>query len=319
MRFGEKERDMITAITFNPALDKTVSLRALELGKVNRVGHFREDLGGKGINMGRILGGFGIDTKHIVVLGEDNKDSVLNFFRKDKMELEYVEVKGHTRTNMVIVEEDENRTTDINEAGVSVDKGDMVKLFQLIDHAAYDSDYLIMGGSLAMDMPVNSYGEIARKYKAMCKVIIDADGEILLEGLKGSPYLIKPNIHELENALGRELTSDHDIIDAAREIIHTYKVTYVLVSMGKEGSMLVSEDRSIRSEAIDTEVVSTVGAGDSMLAGFVFGLEKGMSLKQSLAFGTACSSLTISVFGYPRLMLEKAMEISRKAVVFDID
>lgn len=309
---------MITAITFNPALDRTINVDNIIYGEVNRVGHFREDLGGKGINMGRIIGGFGIQTKHITVIGEENKSTVLDLFHKDKMELEYISVPGHTRTNMKIVEMDKNITTDINEEGSKVSKEDIKKLFKIIDKAAIDSDYLVMGGSLAKGMPVNMYGQVASKYKDQCHVVIDADDDFLLEGLKGSPYIIKPNIHELENALDRELKSIEEVIIAARDIISSYGVTYVLVSMGKDGCLLVTVDEAIKGDAIETTIVSTVGAGDSMLAGFVFGLEKGMSLKQSLAFGSACSTLTISVEGYPRLDLNKAMEISRKAKVYNI-
>ncbi len=85
-------------------MDKTIQVDALDYGKVNRVGHFREDLGGKGINMGRILGGFGIETKHVIVLGQENQKAVLEFFEKDGMQLEYLSVAGYTRTNMKIVE-----------------------------------------------------------------------------------------------------------------------------------------------------------------------------------------------------------------------
>lgn len=309
---------MITAITFNPALDRTINVDHIKYGEVNRVGHFREDLGGKGINMGRIIGGFGIETKHITVVGEENEGTVLDLFKKDNMTVDYIKVDGYTRTNMVIVEMDKNITTNLNEAGASVSEEEIEKLFKLIDQGALDSEYLVMGGSLAKGMPVNMYGQVAKKYKGHCKVVIDADDDFLLEGLKGSPFLIKPNIHELENALDRELKSNEEVIEAAREIIKTYGVTYVLVSMGKDGSLLVTADEAIKADAIETTIVSTVGAGDSILAGFVFALEKNMSLKQCLAFGSACSTLTISVAGYPKLELSKVMEVSRRAKVYNI-
>ncbi len=309
---------MITAITFNPALDKTIKVEAITYGEVNRVGHFREDLGGKGINMGRILGGFGVPTKHIVVLGEENANRVLEHFEDDHMEVDYVKVQGATRTNMKIVETAKNITTDINEAGALVGDQDIDLLFKLIDQAAIDSNYLVMGGSLAGGMPVNMYGQVAGKYKDHCKVVIDADDDFLLEGLKGSPYIIKPNIHELENAIDRELATTEEVIQAAREIISQYGVVYVLVSMGKDGALLVTGDKAIRSEAIPATVVSTVGAGDSMLAGFVYGLEKGMNDMEALGFGAACSTLTITVEGYPRLVLEEALEMAKQAKVYEI-
>lgn len=309
---------MICTITFNPALDKTIIVDEITYGEVNRVGHFREDLGGKGINVGRILGGFGADVKHVIVLGEENKKAVLEYFEKDHMALEYVQVPGHTRTNMVIVETDKDITTDINEQGVSVTEHDIEQVMSIIDHMAVDCNYIVMGGSLASGMPMDIYGQIAAKHKDICRIAIDADDDILIEGLKGSPFLIKPNIHELENALDIQLDTEEDIIKAARCIINKYGVVYVLVSMGKEGSLLVSEKEAIRSEAIETEVVSTVGAGDSMLAGFIYGLEMDMSLEACLALGSACSTLTISVEGYPRLDLEKALELSQQAKVYKV-
>ncbi len=309
---------MITAITFNPALDKTIKVEGITYGEVNRVGHFREDLGGKGINMGRILGGFGLATKHIVVLGEENANRVLEHFEDDHMEVNYVKVSGATRTNMKIVEMSKNMTTDINEAGARVNNQNIVDLFKLIDQAAKDSNYLVMGGSLPGGMPVNMYGQVASKYKDQCKVVIDADDDYLLEGLKGSPYIIKPNIHELENAIDRNLTTVEEVIHAGRDIISQYEVVYVLVSMGKDGALLVTKDKAIRSEAIPATVVSTVGAGDSMLAGFVYGLEKGLTDSQALAFGSACSTLTISVEGYPRLVLQEAIDLAKQARVYDI-
>ncbi len=298
---------MITTITFNPALDKTIQVDALDYGKVNRVGHFREDLGGKGINMGRILGGFGIETKHVIVLGQDNQKAVLEFFEKDGMQLEYLSVAGYTRTNMKIVERAKNQTTDINEAGLEVSAKDIQELFAMIDEAAKDSDYLVMGGSLAKGMPTDMYGQIARRYGHMCRVVIDADDDVLIEGLKGRPFMVKPNIHELENALNRKLTTLEEIVTAARDLIDQYGVEIVVVSMGKEGSLVVTRDTMHRQGTYPTEVVSTVGAGDSMVAGFIYGLIHEMGLDKSLAFASACSSLTIEVEGYPKLDLQEAM------------
>jgi 1-phosphofructokinase len=299
---------MITTITFNPALDKTIQVDAIDYGKVNRVGHFREDLGGKGINMGRILGGFGIETKHIIVLGKDNQKAVLEFFEKDDMELDYLSVDGYTRTNMKIVERDRNQTTDINEAGLTVTQDHIDELFAMIDQAAEKSDYLIMGGSLAKGMPTDMYGQIARRYGDTCRVVIDADDDVLIEGLKGHPFMVKPNIHELENALDRKLETTEEIVTAARDLIAKYDVNIVVVSMGKEGSIVVTVDDMYVQGTYPTDVVSTVGAGDSMVAGFVYGLINDMPLDRSLAFASACSSLTIEVEGYPKLDLDEALK-----------
>ncbi len=303
---------MITTLTLNPALDKTIKIPELNYGKVNRVGAFREDLGGKGINAGRITGGFGITTRNVALLGEDNSHEVLSYFEKDGMEVLAHVVPGHTRTNIKVVELVKDITTDINEEGIYIDQVNQEALMALLDDAVKYSDYLIMGGSLAKGMPVDTYGKIAARYKEQCHVVIDADDEVLLEGLKGSPFLIKPNIHELEDALDRNLTDNASIVEAGREIIATYGVVYVLVSMGAEGSLLVTEHSAYRGGTVPTTIVSTVGAGDSMLAGFVYGLVQHHAPEDCLAIGTACSTVTISKDGYPKLDLEEVLAIADK-------
>lgn len=305
---------MIT-ITLNPALDKTIKIGALNYGEVNRVGTFREDLGGKGINVGRILTGFAVDTMNFAVLGKENRHEVLEYFRNDNMKVKYIVADGHTRTNIKIVELDKDRTTDINEEGVLISKKLYHDLLEQLDEVAVDSDYIIMGGSLAKGIETSVYGDIARKYKDVAKVVIDADGEILMEGLKGSPYLIKPNIHELEAALNTKLETDKEIAEAALKIINRYKVTYVLVSMGAKGSLLVSKDEAYRCGTIKTDIVSTVGAGDAMLAGFIYGLKVNKPLDECMKFATACSTLTISEEGYPKLSLTKVTELAVLAKV----
>lgn len=309
---------MITTITLNPALDKTIKVDALSYGEVNRVGTFREDLGGKGINVGRITTGFGIKTKNVVILGEDNSHEVLEYGKKDNIVMLPVIVPGHTRTNIKVVEMSKNQTTDINEQGVAITSEVYKEFMASLDETMKQSDYIIMGGSLAKGLANDVYGVIAKTYKGHAKVVIDADDEVLMEGLKGSPYLIKPNIHELEDALDRKLNSDQEVIEAGREIISIYGVTYVLVSMGAEGSLLVTADQAVRGGTVPTTIVSTVGAGDSMLAGFVYGLELKESVERCLAIGTACSTITISNDGYPRLYLDEVMAIADKVPLKNI-
>ena len=309
---------MITTITLNPALDRTIKVPSLDYGEVNRVGAFREDLGGKGINTGRIFTGFGVPTRNLAIVGDENYQEVMEYCKKDNLDMILQKVPGRTRTNMVIVELEKDITTNINEQGIAIDTDGFNDFMTKLDAAAELSSYIIMGGSLAKGLPEDTYGMIARRYKDKAKIIIDADDEVLEEGLKGSPFLIKPNIHELEDALDRELPSDASVIEAGREIISTYGVTYVLVSMGAEGSLLVTAEEAYRGGTVPTEIVSTVGAGDSMLAGFVYGLEKNHELEDCLAIGTACSTITISVDGYPRLDLMEVLEIAKKVPVTTI-
>lgn len=309
---------MITTLTLNPALDRTVKSDHIAFGEVNRVGDIREDLGGKGINVGRILTGFDCHVINVAILGEANKKTVMDYFHKDHMTVQEITVAGRTRTNMVLVEEKLNRTTNINETGVSVKEEDIQAVITCLDGLVADSSYLIMSGSVPSGMPADIYARLSRLYGDRLRIVLDADGKLLTEGLKEHPFMIKPNIHELENALGRTLTDKESIRDAGRQIIEDYGVTYVLVSMGGDGSLLVTKELAYHCEAIPTTILSTVGAGDSMVAGFVYGLEKEMQIKDALAFAAACATKTISVDGYPRLDIDTIQGIREQAIITSV-
>ncbi len=309
---------MITTLTLNPALDRTVKTGTISFGEVNRVGDIREDLGGKGINVGRILTGFNCHVVNVTILGEANRKAVMDYFHKDHMTVQEISVPGRTRTNMVLVEEELNRTTNINESGVVVNEENIQAVITALKELVADSDYLIMSGSVPTGVPVDIYAKLTQLYGDRLRVVLDADGELLTEGLKAHPFMIKPNIHELENALGCELEDTESIRDAARKIIDTYGVTYVLVSMGGDGSLLVSKDVAYHCAAIPTTILSTVGAGDSMVAGFVYGLEKEMHIKDALAFAVACATKTISVDGYPQLDLDTIEGMRQQAIITSV-
>lgn len=306
---------MITTITMNPALDRTIKVGSLTYGEVNRVGRFREDLGGKGINVGRILNGLGMPTMNTAFLGSENQHEIIEYIKKDAMAFDYVAVEGRTRTNIKIVETDKNITTDINEDGIEIGREDYGKFMTKIDGLAKNSEFLIISGSLARGIPDMTYGNITRLYKKHCKVVVDAEGDVLIGALRAEPFMIKPNIHELGEAVGREIESDEEVIEAARDLITEYNVTYVLASMGEKGSILVSKTEAYRAGTLPVEVVSTVGAGDAMVAGFVYAMSRKKTIEECLAFGAACSALTISAEGYPVLDIDDVYDQSRQVAV----
>lgn len=290
---------MITTITLNPAIDRMIEVTDFETGKVHRVQKVVKSLGGKSINVARILSGLEIETQALCFVGDMNLEEVLRFAQNDKICMATIEVEGYTRTNVKLIEPDrEYRTTDINEPGFFISKDKLEKMTELILKEAQRSDYVVLSGSLPSGVEPNYYKELAIKLASITKVVIDADGVVLLEGMKGSPYLIKPNIHELEAALSRELKDEQEIVEACEELIKKYAIQYILVSMGEKGSILVGNQIALKADIIPVKVVSTVGAGDSMLAGFIYGLEQfdedEEKLMRSLACGVSSSSIAIS-------------------------
>lgn len=292
---------MITTVTLNPAIDKIVEISHLTLGEVHRVGNQVITLGGKSINVARLLSGFNTDTKAVCFAGKDNFDIVKRHAKEDNIPLVPIIVDSLTRTNVKIIEPDvDYRTTDINEIGFTISQEKLIQMTALIKDCAKDSDYIVLSGSLPTGVPTDYYKQIAQLLKKETNVIIDADGEVLRLGIEGSPFLIKPNIHELESAYNKTLDTDDKIVTLCKSIINEHDISYILVSMGSKGSILVGNDIVLKADVIPVNVVSTVGAGDSMLAGMIFGLT-GLTelnikerLRTSLSYGVASSSIAIS-------------------------
>lgn len=288
---------MITTVTLNPAIDRTIVVDQFEFGSVNRVQSVREDMGGKGINVARILLALGSEAQAIGFMGQSNLGHVQNLLQRDAIPTDFVLINAATRLNTKLIEARSHTTTDINEAGFTVSAHDLEAMKTRINQAADQSEFIVFSGSVPKGLPTQIYGDLIGMINGPCKTVLDADGVLLLEGLKSHPYLIKPNIHELESALGRTLETPESIVAAARDLIRLYQITYVLVSMGGDGSILVTPDRAFFAAPIKVEVRGTVGAGDSMLAGFVHCLASGFDSESALAWATACGALAVSKVG----------------------
>lgn len=313
---------MITTVTLNPAIDKIVEINNLTLGQVHRVQNQVVALGGKSINVSRILTGLKCVTCAICFVGSDNFDEISVHAKADKIPLESIMVEGQTRTNVKIIEPDvEYRTTDINEIGFYISGAKLKEMSTLIKKKALKSDYVILSGSIPEGVPKSYYKTLTKELRILTRVVIDADGEILKNGIEGSPFMIKPNIHELESAVGMKLDTHEAIIDVCKKLIDDYEITYILVSMGEEGSLLVGKHIVLRAGILPVKVVSTVGAGDSMLAGMIYGLvkyadiEEEPRLKKSLAYGVAASSIAISTQNHLAFGEEELVERAKKVTI----
>lgn len=308
---------MITTVTLNPAIDKVVEIRNMSLGKVHRVSRQVVSFGGKSINVARILTGLGSDTDAVCYLGKSNYQKVKELAEAEDLQMKVIMLDGPTRTNVKIVEPDQAyRTTDINEAGFNVSKEEYDQMITLIDAQAESSDYIVMSGSLPVGVGKDFYKEMAIKLKDKTKVIVDADGEVLMSAMEGGPFMIKPNKYELEAAVGRQANTEEEIIDVATELIDRYGITYILVSRGEDGSILVGKDLVLSAGILPVNVLSTVGAGDSMLAGMLYGLtEDDSDLKTALTYGVASSAIAISSQDHKKIDVKTLKNTATKVPV----
>lgn len=306
---------MITTVSLNPAIDKTILLPSLERGSVNRLSSAREDIGGKGINVAKILNRLHVQTQVCGFIGSQNKQNIEELISHEKLQYHFLNTDGLTRTNTKIVELDEGITTDLNEQGFYLNEEQMQKFKELLLKEAAHSEFVVFSGSIPRGLSGDTYKELISGVRELTKTVLDADGNLLVEGIKAGPYMMKPNIHELESAFEIKLNTDKDIISFCQTLTEKYGISLILVSMGEEGGLLISKEASYKAAPIKVKVKSTVGAGDSMTAGMLYGIEKGLPLADALAYATACGTLAVTKEGTQSFSLEEVREMLAKVYI----
>ncbi|AJY74112.1 1-phosphofructokinase [Paenibacillus beijingensis] len=287
-------KDAIITVSMNPALDKTVTVNGFTVAGLNRIKDVRVDAGGKGINVAKVLKRFNANvTAWGIQAGEEGR-LLARMVEQQGIPTFFLEAEGRTRTNLKVVDEATKETTELNEPGAVITEKVLTDFLDRFEKAMPATAVLVLGGSLPPGAPQDLYRQmicIASRYGV--KTILDADGEALKFGITAAPYALKPNIHELEALIGYELESDQEIVKAAKGLLGD-GIQYVIVSMGAEGSIVVSGEEAIRARPFPIVPLSTVGAGDSMVAALAFCLIEGKTLEETARWTTAAGSITAS-------------------------
>ena len=288
---------MIYTVTFNPAIDYVVRLdRELKVGDVNRARGEDCVLGGKGINVSCVLAELGCESVALgFVAGETGawleRGLAAQGLKTDFVHLEH----GMTRINVKIKAEKE---TELNGAGPDIPEGAMQALETKLDRLQKD-DILILAGSIPASLAQTTYERLlARLEGCGVRAVVDATRDLLVNVLRYRPFLIKPNNHELSEIVGIKLTNDNEVVTAAK-MLQEKGARNVLVSMAGDGALLLDEQGGVhRIGCPKGTVVNSVGAGDSMVAGFVAGYQQsGGNYDTALRLGTACGSATAFSLG----------------------
>ncbi len=288
----------VATITLNPAIDQTVTVHDVRLNTVNRGQAIRFDASGKGINVASFLADYGIDTVVTGFLGQENITLFEQFFASKGIEDRFVRIPGSTRTNVKVVDEARQETTDINMPGLSTPLEAMTTLFDIVESLTDTCDWFILSGSLPPHVPITIYATIITHLKQHKKhILLDTSGEALREGILAGPTIVKPNIEELAYLVGHNLTSNLDIQQAAFSLLNE-DTRLVVVSMGKEGALLVTNDTALFVVPPAVHVKKTFGAGDAMVAGLVVAQVQGLSVVDSGRLATAFSLSAITQPGY---------------------
>lgn len=260
---------MIYTLTFNPSLDYIVTVPKFTCGVVNRTSEELIFPGGKGINVSMVLKNLGFENTALGFLAGFTGDKLKSLVEEKGIHAEFIPVEqGMTRINVKLRSEQE---TEINGQGPAIGEQDIQKLYERLDTLQV-GDILVMAGSIPDVMPGTMYMDIMKHLqKKQLKIVVDATKDLLVNVLPYQPFLIKPNNHELGEIFGVSIREKGDVITYAKKL-QEQGARNVLVSMAGDGAVLVAEDGAVyQAEAPKGKVVNSVGAGDSMVAGFLAG------------------------------------------------
>lgn len=279
---------MIYTVTCNPALDLAVRLDGLTVGGLNRTAGATLVAGGKGVNVSRVLGELGERNVALGFVAGSNGVMLESALQQMGVATEFIRLpEGQTRINVKLYGENE---TELNAPGPAVSHQQTEGLFSALSRLK-DDDLLCLCGSLPPGMGADSYARMLKAAKNGVYTVVDTSGEALLCALREKPWLVKPNREELAALVGRELPTLPDVIEAARWL-REKGARNVLVSLGGEGALLCAEGKCVYQPAPQGEVIGTVGAGDSLVAGFAAGWQRYGDMAQALRLGVACGSAT---------------------------
>lgn len=284
----------IATVTLNPAFDLVGRLARIEIGEVNTV----ETLGlypaGKGINVAKVLADLGAKLSVTGFLGEENQGDFVQAFAQNGVEDKFYRIAGKTRINVKITETEAD-VTDLNFLGFEISEQDWEAFTHQSQTWESQYDLVAVCGSLPRGVTPEQFAAwLEILHQQGLKVVLDSSNAALTAGLTAHPWLVKPNRRELEVWAGRSLHTIEEVIEAAEQL-RSHGIEHVIISMGEKGSVWLNSEGVLQAQPPRCEnVVSTVGAGDSMVAGLIYGFSQGWSKKKTLSFASATSALAVS-------------------------
>ena len=289
---------MIYTLTLNPSLDKSIIINNLIMGEgINRAVDIRNDPGGKGINVCRVLHRLGKESLALGLVGGYTGLQLQKLLDQEGISHDFLEIKGETRTNLLISDQKKNRHWKINEYGPEITSSELSQLQEKLYHLYPLPEFLILSGSLPVGVSADIYRQIILSVKSLgVKTVLDCEGLPLRLGIKGNPFLVKPNRREAEELLGKKLRKRDDLVDAAFTLLRQ-GIKMVSISRGVRGAIIAGEQGCWEAIPPRVSVRSTVGAGDSFLAGLIFSLAENKEPSEALRFAVATGAASVLATG----------------------
>ncbi|MPT31995.1 MAG: 1-phosphofructokinase family hexose kinase [Chryseobacterium sp.] len=300
----------VLTITLNPSVDKSSSVSNIIPEKKLRCNSPKYEAGGGGINVTRALKRLGVNSDAFFTSGGRTGKLLESLLQGEQVNIRPFYVTAETRENFTVLDTSNNKQYRFGFPGELLTKEEQNEILNRVDEVNPFPDFVVISGSLPAETDSNFMKQLVKMCKSKgSKVIIDTSGEALKTAVEEGVFLLKPNIGELAFLVGKDKLEETDVDQAAQLIISQGKAEVVVVSLGSQGAVLFSANEKIRIEAPPVEVKSTVGAGDSMVAGMVSVLVKGGDYKEVLSMGIACGSATTMAEGTGLFTRENAKHL----------
>ncbi len=283
---------MIATVTLNPSLDKTVTVERLIIDEANRWTSLRRDPGGKGINVSRVIRVLGGDTIAFGFMGGIDGKVLEQLLKQQEVPFDFTPIKGEIRSNFIITNLRTRRQTRIDAPGPSISSKELQNLVNKITHLEPKPNFMVFAGSVPPGVPDDIYRRLLEEAgKQGIKTVLDSDNQWLIEGIKSKPDVIKPNVHEAEELLGAKLRDEESIVQAVNSLV-AQGIGIVAISRGKDGMIISDGDKIVTVVSPPVEIRSTVGAGDSAIAGLVMKLSEGAGIEEAARLAVAAGAAT---------------------------
>ena len=280
----------IITITFSPCIDKSTSVPLLLPEKKLKCSPVKLEPGGGGINVARAIRKLGGEATAVYLSGGYTGKFFNKLMQQEGVPSIIIETENETRENIIVLEESANRQYRFGMPGTEVKKEEWQQCLDVIGKIQ-NAEFIVASGSLPPGVPLDIFGRIAViTKKNNAKFVVDTSGQALKYAAEQGVYLLKPNLGELAFLTGREKINTEEIESIAKEVIAKGSCEVIAVSMGRLGAVLVTKNKSFRAVPPDVPAKSTVGAGDSMVAGIIFALSKGARLESAIQYGVACGT-----------------------------
>lgn len=302
----------VLTITLNPAIDVTIQLNELQIGEVNRQESVEIHAAGKGLNIAQVLKDLGHEVVVSGFLGATNRQIFDDHFKEAQFQSEFIYIEGETRQNIKIAEQS-GRMTDLNGKGFFVSELDKKNLFQKIEMILPQVDVVAIAGSLPQGFSADELQQLIKLIQEQGKnVALDTSGKALVAAIECQPWMIKPNTDELVESYQLPATT---YAEQKKLFANLAKIEHVVISMGEDGVNWLHDTHPLHATAPKVIVKSTVGAGDSLLAGMIHGLLSGFSAEETLKTATAIASHAVTQIGFRIPNAEKLNQLKAQTTI----